>query len=217
MPKQDRFILRVFPMGWLETNCYLFREIDSKHAIIIDPGAPDLGLLQTIQSEDLEIKAIINTHGHADHIAGNRFFQEATQAPLFIHGKDRPMLLDPALNFSQTFGTKITSPDANQVLEQGFELQLGGEPVEVIETPGHSPGSVCIRIESFLFSGDTLFRESIGRTDIPGGNIRTILHSIHKQLLSLPEETLVFPGHGPQTSIGNEKRQNPFLRKEIIF
>jgi hydroxyacylglutathione hydrolase len=217
MPVLGRISWREFAVGWLGTNCYLLWDIDSRQTIVIDPGAPDKRILETIRSEKLAVTAILNTHGHADHIAGNKIIKETTQAPLLIHEKDREMLRDSALNLSQMFGAEVISPDADQLLNQTCDLKLAGQSLEIIETPGHTPGSVCLKIDSLLFSGDTLFCGSIGRTDIPGGDGKQILKSIQKQILPLQDEIQVLPGHGPSTTIGQEKRQNPFLQDTTLF
>jgi len=207
------YTIECFSVGLLETNCYLFWDRNSHDAVIIDPGAEDKRILHTIQKEQLKLLAIVNTHGHGDHIGANRLIKTYTNAPILIHRADRPMLTNPVLNLSQRFGFGITSPDADQELTCNERLVVGNYELTIFETPGHSPGSICLFVkkESVIFTGDTLFYHSIGRTDIPGGDFQQIMNSIQTQLMTLSDKTVVFPGHGPKTTIGCERKQNPFL------
>ena len=200
---------RRFIMGELETNCYLVWS--GKAAGVIDPAGPVDQLVGFIDQTGLELKWIINTHGHGDHIGGNGPLQERYGAPILIHAADRPMLLSAAANLSAFFGPGVVSPDAAKTLEDRETVPLGEESLEVLATPGHSPGSICLYKPGLLFSGDTLFRESIGRTDFPGGDSRVLLAGIRDRLLGLPAETVVLPGHGGPTTIGHEQLNNAFL------
>ncbi|MCK5218147.1 MBL fold metallo-hydrolase [bacterium] len=199
------------PVGMLQTNCYIFWDRLSREAIIIDPGDEPENILEFIIREKLNLIGIVNTHGHADHIGANHDIRSRTSAPLSIHPADREMLTDPRKNMSLNFGLTIVSPPADSMLLEGAALSIGPWNLTIRETPGHSPGSICLLGEGMLFSGDTLFSGSIGRTDIPGGDSEQLLESIRRRILPLPPETLVFPGHGPSTTLEKEKSQNPFL------
>lgn len=199
------------PVGELQTNCYIFWDHFGREAVVIDPGAEPENILNVIIREKLKLIAIVNTHGHADHIGANHAVKSRTSACLYIHPADREMLTDPGKNMSLSFGQTIVSPPADVMLLDGDVLSIGPWNLTVLETPGHSPGSICLLGEGRLFSGDTLFAGSIGRTDIPGGDSGLLLESIRRRILPLPQETLVFPGHGPATTLEKEKSQNPFL------
>lgn len=199
------------PVGILQTNCYIFWDSLSREAIVIDPGAEPENILSVIIREKLNLKCIVNTHGHADHIGANQAIRSRTSARLYIHPADQEMLVDARKNMSLSFGLSIISPPADSMLLEGAVLSIGPWNLTVRETPGHSPGSICLIGEGRLFSGDTLFAGSIGRTDIPGGDSELLLESIRRRILPLPPETQVFPGHGPLTTLEKEKSQNPFL------
>lgn len=205
----------VVAKGAVDTNCYVIACPQTSRAAIIDPGAfsPEevnsvLGLLE---KDGLTADYIINTHGHIDHIAGNRALKEATGAPILIHAEDAGRLGDGQLNGSFLFGMDIQSPPADRLIQDGEDVELGKLRLRVMHTPGHTPGGICLLVGGVLFSGDTLFAGSVGRTDLPGGSEKAILGSIKKKLLVLPEDTSVRPGHGPRTTIGREKADNPYL------
>lgn len=204
-------IVTSLPTGPLEVNCYLLGCERSKKAAVIDPGGDVESILQTLRQHELLPVMIINTHGHFDHIGGNRGVIDATGCELAIHKDDAP-LLQRAAEHAQLFGLSTTqSPEPTRLLEDGDVIELGDLSLKVIHTPGHSPGGICLHIGDFLFVGDTLFSGSIGRTDLPGGNHRQLIENIKSKLLCLADETRVCPGHGPTTTIGQEKRYNPFL------
>ena len=190
------------------TNTYLLWDETSKEAMIIDPANQSRALLEAIK--DLNLKFIVNTHGHGDHIGGNKFLKENTKAQLAIHELDAPMLVDPNKNLSTHWGANLVCPEADIQVKDGDFLELGEKQVKVIHTPGHSRGGICLLVEDLLFCGDTLFAESIGRTDLPGGDYSTIIRSIKEKLFILNDKTKVLPGHGPETTIGYEKVNNPF-------
>ena len=197
--------------GAFAANCYLAACEKTRRGILIDPGAEAGKILRLVREKDIEVTHIVCTHGHIDHIGAAAAVREALDAPLYIHQADSEMLRHPhdALGF---YGDKVEPAEADGFLEDGQELTFGSVTLKVLSTPGHSPGSVCLQGEGELFSGDTLFAGSIGRTDFPGGNFAQIINSIKTKLLVLPEETVVYPGHGPASTIGEEKRYNPFLR-----
>jgi len=195
-----------------QTNTYVLWDSDSLDAILIDPAAPSKKLLETINSNGWKVKLIVNTHGHGDHIGGNRFFAEALKCPVAIHKLDAPMLIDNRKNFSELMGMALTLNKADTLFDGNEELKLGLHPVKVIHTPGHTPGGLCLLAGKYLISGDTLFEQSIGRTDLPGGSIASLIKSIKEQLFVLADDVIVFPGHGPATTIGMEKANNPFVR-----
>lgn len=194
-----------------ETNTWLLWDEESREAILVDPAAPSPDLLKRIEELKLKVKYIINTHGHMDHIGGNSWFKNHLSAPLMIHSADAPMLVNSAMNLSLYVGNPVSSAPPDVLLEDGMELSLGKYPVKVIHTPGHTPGGICLLADKFLISGDTLFEQSIGRTDLQGGNHQQIINSIKNKLFVLPDDVIVFPGHGPRTSISMEKKNNPFV------
>ena len=204
-------IFETLPTGPLEVNCYIVGCEKTRQAAVIDPGGHAKQILEIIKRHDLDVAMIINTHGHFDHIGGNGDLLEATGAELIIHRDDRP-LLERASEHAAVFGLRAqASPQPNRVLDGGETLQLGQLSLEFIHTPGHSPGGMCILVDNYLMVGDTLFAGSIGRTDLPGGNHQQLIANIKEKLLPLPDETKVCPGHGPMTTIGEEKLYNPFL------
>jgi len=194
------------------TNTWLLWDDVSRDAVLVDPASPSKTLLNHIQELDLKVSLVINTHGHGDHIGGNRYFRDHLRARLAIHSADAAMLTDNRKNMSEYMGTPLMGLPADQMLEDGDTFMLGEHTVTVIHTPGHTPGGICLLCGKYLISGDTLFEMSIGRTDFPGGSHSAIVTSIREKLFVLPDDTLVFPGHGPATAIGLEKKNNPFLR-----
>jgi hydroxyacylglutathione hydrolase len=201
------------PLGPLQTNCYLISNEQS--CLVIDPGEEGDKLISIISKAKLKPQAILLTHAHFDHIGAVDKIRDHYHIPVYIHKKEAKWLIDPVLNGSQYFmiGESITTKQADYYFEQEGKQTIGDFQFEVFETPGHSPGSVSLYFEELqlVASGDALFKSSIGRTDLPGGNEQQLLQSIHKKLLTLPEETLVLSGHGPVTTIGDEMSSNPFL------
>jgi glyoxylase-like metal-dependent hydrolase (beta-lactamase superfamily II) len=197
-----------------ENTCIVWLD-GSREAVVIDPGLePDL-ILDLLAREKLRPAAILNTHGHADHIAGNGVLKRAyPEAPLLIGAADAVMLTDPWANLSAVFDMPLTSPPADGLLHEGQVTEFAGISLEVREVPGHSPGHVVLLYRGdpcCLFGGDVLFRGSIGRTDFPGGDYQLLLRGIREKLFVLPDDTVVYPGHGPPTTIGEEKQTNPFV------
>jgi len=200
------------PVGPLQANCYLVYSPESREALVVDPGDEGETILREIQRLRLEPVMIINTHGHGDHIGANGFIQERFHIPLAIHAGDAPMLTDPAANLSALMGRPIVSPPADRILKDDDTIPFAGGAVEVLPTPGHSPGGISLRSGSHLLTGDALFKGSIGRTDLPGASLEQLLEGIRRHILPLPDDVIVYPGHGPSTTVGEERRTNPFLQ-----
>ncbi|MFN3298909.1 MAG: MBL fold metallo-hydrolase [Sediminibacterium sp.] len=209
--------VKVFTFSPIQENTYVLYNEDKK-AIVIDPGcyfpAEQEQLLQFIESTGLEVVQLLNTHCHLDHVFGNKWVYDTFKTPLCIHPDEEPMLKMAPLS-----GEKWGLPFENyngpiQYLHPGDTILLGNDALKVIFAPGHSPASICFysEFEGFLIGGDVLFRESIGRTDLPGGNHEQLLNSIKGELFTLPNDVKVYPGHGLTTTIGHEKRHNPFLQ-----
>lgn len=202
--------VQTFTVGKLFTNCYIAACSQTREAIIIDPGfethTEAAQISKYLENEALKLKFIVNTHGHPDHTCGNGIVKEKFKVPILIHEGDAHMLGTVAAKF---FGFK-NSPPADVLLKDGDTISFGSLSLKVMHTPGHSPGSISLLGEKEVFTGDTLFAGSIGRTDLPQGSDKEMKHSLRK-LTSLPDFFKVYPGHGPPTAIGEEKANNPFL------
>lgn len=204
-------ILESLPTGPLQVNCYILGCETTRKAAVIDPGGDVEQILALLQSLDLQLEMVINTHGHFDHVGGNRQLLEATGVDLLLHENDKD-LLGLAVQHAGAYGlSTVLSPEPQRLLCGGEVIVLGNLNINVIHTPGHTPGGICLLVEDQLLVGDTLFAGSIGRTDLPGGNHQQLIDSICQQLLPLPDATVAHPGHGPATTIGQEKLYNPFL------
>jgi hydroxyacylglutathione hydrolase len=204
----------ILPVGQLRCNCSIFGDEQSREAIVIDPGDELSKITDVLGKHQLKVKAIIVTHGHIDHVAGAAKLRALTGAPVYMNEKDDALLgaLDVQAGW---LGVETPErPEIDTPANDGVSLKLGGADFNVMLTPGHTQGSLSIWIpqEQKLISGDTLFRETVGRTDLPGGDSRKILSSIKTRLLPLPDDTVVIPGHGMPTTIGHEKQFNPFLQ-----
>ncbi|KPJ59644.1 MAG: MBL fold metallo-hydrolase [Latescibacteria bacterium DG_63] len=204
-------LLRKLVVGELATNCYIVGCATTGEGMVIDPGGDAEAILYAIEDMKLDIRTILNTHGHIDHIRANTEMKEATGAELVIHEYDASMLVDSAANLSSFAASAVVSPPADRLLREGDRVKVGSMLFDVLHTPGHTAGGISLVWESIVFSGDTLFAGSIGRTDFPGGSLELLLHSIRTKLLTLPSTTTVLPGHGPNTTIGDERKWNPFL------
>ena len=205
----------ILPVGLLQCNCSIFGDEQTHEAIVIDPGDEIEKITRELDAHQLTVKAIVITHAHIDHVAGAHKLRALTHAPVYMNESDRELL--DALDM-QARWLGVPPPARTEVdtaAREGTVLSLGSTEFQVMHTPGHTQGSLCLWIpqENKLIAGDTLFRDSIGRTDLPGGNMRQILSSIKTRLLDLPEEAVVIPGHGANTTIGREKERNPFLQE----
>lgn len=199
-------------VGALETNCYLVSCEETKECAIVDPGADASKIFTFISRGDLKPVVILNTHGHVDHIGANKDMKEKYNIPLLIHSLDSPLLgkvQEMELSF---FLQAKPSPPADSFLKDGEMIEIGKSSLQVLHTPGHSPGSVSFIGDGFILSGDTLFCGGVGRTDLPGGNWVELEDSLMNKILNMPDKTIVLPGHGPHTSVAQEKHSNPFIR-----
>lgn len=204
-------IIERIPVGNLEANCYIVGCEETKKAAVIDPGDEGERILERLHKLGLEAVAILLTHGHVDHIGAVEQLKKATGTPVMIHTQDGEMLTNPSRNLSAWMGAQIKFDPADRLLEEGDRLNIGNLTLEVIHTPGHTPGGLCFKVGQELFTGDTLFAQSVGRSDFPGGNHSTLIEGIKSKLLILDESLKVYPGHGATTTIGQEKRHNPYL------
>jgi len=198
-------------------NAYLAHLDGDPHCVVIDPGFDHAAIAGQIESAKLEPAAILNTHGHADHIAGNRALKDRfPDCPVVIGRGDAEKLIDPHQNLSRPFGFDVASPPADKLVQDGDIYRAAGLELDVLGVPGHSAGHVVFLWKGadpwVAFVGDVLFQGGIGRTDFPDGDTELLLESIRSKLYTLPDETVILPGHGPQTTIGEEKRYNPFVR-----
>ena len=202
----------MYHTGMLDVNTYYALDENTKKGFIVDPGGYDISLSGKIKEDGAAIEYILLTHGHSDHTGGVKAFQEDfPEAKVVAGALEKEMLADPVMNFSDYFGEEIViSPDI--FVNDGDTLLLGELELKFFHTPGHSPGGICILVEDCLFSGDTIFRQSIGRTDFEGSSFKALEKSIKEKLYVLPDETKVYPGHMGETGIGFEKRNNPFVR-----
>ncbi len=195
-------------LGPLDTNCWLVDDGAGGPVLVVDPADEATTILQAVTGRPVE--AVVLTHGHFDHIAAAREVCAATGAPLLVHSADAAGLTSASGTGGKAFGFDVTAPPADRVLEEGDRVCAGGVTLEVIHTPGHTRGSICLSGHGHLLSGDTLFAGSIGRTDFPGGDMAAMRRSIAR-LAGMPDDTQVHPGHGPGTTIGRERRVNPFF------
>lgn len=211
--KRGNMIFETIVVGELGVNCYLLADSDTKEGVVIDPGAEPERILAAVKNSGVKVLAVLNTHGHFDHIGGNRRVTEATGGKLMISKEDEPFLSKASRSASMYGLAAEDSPLPASYLTEGETIRFGRHEIKVIHIPGHSPGGCCLYLASdgILISGDSLFAESIGRTDLPGGSQLQLVGAIRSKLLTLPEGTKVFPGHGPATTIGHEKRHNPYL------
>ncbi len=203
-------ILKNLVVGPLDTNCYIVGSESSREGMIIDPGAEAEVILRNVKDLGLEIRSVVLTHGHIDHIGALKEVKEATGAEVAIHTDDAQALQENSV--STLLGISYPTPlPPDRLLQGGDSIDIGDLHFLVVYTPGHSPGGICLLGQGVIFSGDTLFNCGRGRTDLPGGSHSQLMNSIHTKLMVLPDDTAVYPGHGPETTIGAERRGNPFL------
>jgi hydroxyacylglutathione hydrolase len=210
-------ILESFPVGPLHCNCTILGDEVTREAIVVDPGDNIPEILSRLQKHGLNLRQIVITHAHIDHVGGAVLLKRATGAPVFLNQKDLGLLsaMEMQAGWIGVPTPEVAPPDASA--EDGLTVGLAALPGEVIHTPGHTPGSICLLFQkqNLLLAGDTLFAGSIGRTDLPGGDGRQILRSLRDRLLILPDTIRVLPGHGPETTIGEERQSNPFLQPNV--
>jgi hydroxyacylglutathione hydrolase len=198
-------------VGPLETNCYLVYSEETRECAVVDPGADPERIFLEIAEDELRPILVINTHGHIDHIGANKDIKDKFNVPICIHRADQAMLgKSQQLELSLFLGAK-DSPPADRFIADGDEIRIGRDILRVLHTPGHSPGSISLLGDGFLLSGDTLFFEGVGRTDLPGGSQKQLEQSIREKIMTLSDETVVLPGHGPLTTVGQERANNAFL------
>ncbi len=207
-------LIKQITVGSMAVCCYLVACKETKKAIVIDPGGNEKEILALIADEGVKLEYIVNTHGHPDHVCANGPVQEATGAPIVMHEDDVDFFAkSEVIQYFSMLGL-APSPPVNKRVKDGDVLKVGNLSFKVIHTPGHTPGGICLYSAPQLFTGDTLFVGAVGRTDFPGGDMQVFMRSIHDRLLGLPDETVVWPGHGyggSQSTIGVEKRSNPYL------
>jgi len=203
--------IHTFTLGPFQTNSYLVEDETTGLALLIDPTIGSESIYDYVAAHKLQVPLIVNTHGHIDHVYGDAFFKQKTGAALVIHPADTDWL-QAVPQQAVMFGIQAPpSATPDQLVNDGDSVATGNLSLRVIHTPGHTPGGICLYGHGILLSGDTLFAGSIGRTDLPGGDYETLIAAIHEKLLALPDETVVYSGHGRPTTIGEEKRLNPFL------
>ena len=204
-------VIKELVVGLIMTNCFIVGCEKSHEAIVIDPGGDVDKILDATYKSNLNIKYIVNTHGHFDHAGGNKAIKEATGAEILIHRFDAPMLRQISMTAMAMGIVLEDSPPADLTVDEGDEIRFGKIALRVIHTPGHSPGGISLYTDGIVFAGDTLFYGSIGRTDLPGSSFPTLISSIKEKLFPLGDHVRVYSGHGPTTTIGTEKRINPFM------
>ncbi|ROR03104.1 MBL fold metallo-hydrolase [Desulfosoma caldarium] len=208
-------ILERLVVGMLQTNCYLLCDEETRQGVVIDPGGEASRIIGRLQELDVTLVAILNTHGHFDHVLDAWALKEALGGLIFLHPKDEPLLMDHKVGLGAVFtaATGSSHGKVDEWLEEGAELSFGNLRLKVLETPGHTPGHVAFHLPEakVLFVGDTLFAGSIGRTDFPGGSYTKLIQSVKDKIFPMDDATRVLPGHGPETTVGIEKRTNPFF------
>lgn len=204
-------ILKMLVVGPIQSNCYILGCERTRQAAVIDPGGDVDKILMVLAKDRLSCVYIINTHGHFDHAAENKRLKEVTGAQLVIHRADAPMIIHQARS-SGMWGMQVDdSPPPDRYIEEGEEITFGDVSLKVLHTPGHSEGGISLVTDKIAFVGDTLFAGSIGRTDFPGGDYEGLLRNVREKIFSLGDEVVIYPGHGPKTTVGRERRTNPFF------
>jgi hydroxyacylglutathione hydrolase len=210
-------IIKTLIVGPIMANSFILGCEETYEAVVIDPGDEADRILLALAESSLRVRYIINTHGHLDHVGANKRLKEITGALILIHPLDAPMLNQVASSAAAWGIAADNSPPPDRELEDGDEVNFGNITLKVIHTPGHTPGGISLSTDREVFVGDTLFAGSIGRTDFPGGSFQTIKQSIRQKLFTLNDDVKVYPGHGPATTIGEERRTNPFVGENASF
>lgn len=205
-------ILKRMPLGIYAANCYLVGCEETKEAMVIDPGGEPEEILRRAKELGFSIKIILLTHAHGDHIGGLTYLKREIGCPIIIHKNEEIMLLDSKLNLSANMSIDDIMMKPDKLVEDGDIIKIGNLEALIIHTPGHTQGSISIKIKDSIITGDTLFKGSIGRTDLFGGSYEDIISSIKNKILIFPDETFVYPGHGPHTTVGHERVYNPYVR-----
>lgn len=200
------------PLGSYGTNCYVYGDDEAAHWIIVDPGNNGKELVEWLKEQNIAPAAIWLTHGHGDHIGAVPAVMDAFNIPVYVSEGDSPMLDDDELNLSKNMGWPTVVTGDIRTVKEGDTLTVGDKTFKVLETPGHTPGGVCYYGDGIVFVGDTLFRDSVGRTDFPTGSFEDLEEAIRTKLFTLPPQTIAYPGHGPETTISYEMANNPFVR-----
>lgn len=210
--------LKTIIVGIFEVNCYLYWDELTGNGVIIDPGDEGKRIIEAVDSLGFEPQAILLTHGHGDHIAAVEEIKEKYQVPLYIGAGEEGLLANPSANMSALIGSPIVAPSPDYLVKDEQLLTFGSFNLRILSTPGHSPAGLCYldEIKGWLFCGDTLFYGSIGRTDFPGSSHEQLINSIKTKILTLPDSTICYPGHGPETTVGGERVNNPYLSNEFM-
>lgn len=217
-----KLIHEILPVGWLQCNCSILGDSTTREALVLDPGDEVEKIVEILERHKLHVKAIVSTHAHIDHVGGLKKLHDLTGAPVMMHGEDLPLYQAMDMQAAWIGMKPPELTDVDHLLKEGDAVRWGAFEAQVMHTPGHTPGSVSLYMPKDggkimlptgrLLAGDTLFAGSIGRTDLWGGSFEEIMRSIHGKVLTLPEDTVVYPGHGEMTTIGRERRSNPFLK-----
>ncbi len=210
-------IIKTLPVGPIMANCFIVGCQETLEAAVIDPGDEAEKILQSVADSNLEVKTIINTHGHFDHVSANKGIHVATNAPILIHALDAPMLEHISASAANWGLSAENSPAPQRTVTDGDTISFGNITLNVLHTPGHTPGGISLFTDGHVFVGDTLFAGSIGRTDFPGGDFATLKSSIQDKLFTLGDDVRVYTGHGPETTIGHEKQHNPFVGVNAMY
>lgn len=201
------FTIESLEVGPIGANCYIVSSNSTNNAFLIDPGGEADRIKKRLEKRSLNLKFIINTHGHGDHILCNGYFK----VPVYVHSLEKDFLTDPEKNLSGMFGFLIKKPGSVKLVSDGEKISMDDLELQIIHTPGHTPGGISIKLDGVVFTGDTLFAGGIGRTDLAYGDERALFNSIKEKLFTLNDDTIIYPGHGENSTIGREKRSNPFF------